>query len=159
MANDPSSDEPNGSPPAQDGAPMVDVVLRRIVYRDGQDRQYIYLAEREGRRGFPIVIGSAEAGEIRRVVEQIEPERPLTHRLCYETITALGASIRQVDIVDLRRNTFYARVVLQDADGQEIAEVDARPSDAIALALRASCPIRVAESVMESAGEDLDGPG
>ena len=135
---------------------MVDVALRRIVYREGQDRQYIYLSEREGERGFPIVIGSGEASEIKRVVESIQPERPLTHQLLHSSIVALGATLRQVDIVALQHNTFFAQIVLEHADGQT-SEVDARPSDAIALALRASCRIRVAEEVLKKAAEEGDG--
>jgi len=134
---------------------MVDVALGRIVIRDRSDRQYIYLVETDGakeeKRGFPIVIGNNEAHEIHRVVHGIEPPRPLTHQLAYATIRALGASVRSVDIVDLKQNTFFAHVVLQDDAGTSLAVVDARPSDAIALALRARCRIRVAESVLERA--------
>ena len=130
---------------------MVDVTLGRIVIRDGADRQYIYLTERDGERGFPIVIGNNEALEIHRVVHGIEPERPLTHQLTYATIKALGASLKTVDIIDLRQNTFFAHVVLQNDEGDVLTVVDARPSDAIALALRAKCRIRVAEVVLERA--------
>lgn len=133
---------------------MVDCVLRRVVYQDGVDRQYIYLAERDGERGFPIVIGSNEAGEIERVLHRREPERPLTHQLAYTAIEALGSGLKRVDIVDLRNNTFYAQLVLQTTNGDDTAVIDARPSDAIALALRARCPIRVAESVLSQTAED-----
>jgi len=130
---------------------MLDAALGRIVLRDGMDRQYIYLVEQNGSRGFPIVIGNNEALEIHRVVHEIEPERPLTHQLTHATIQALGASIKCVDIVDLRQNTFFAHIVLQNDAGDTLTVIDARPSDAIALALRAKCQIRVAESVMERA--------
>ena len=130
---------------------MLDVSLGRIVLRDGMDRQYIYLVEQKGERGFPIVIGNNEALEIHRVVHGIEPERPLTHQLTYATIKALGASLKHVDIVDLRQNTFFAHIVLQNDEGDTMTVIDARPSDAIALALRARCQIRVAESVMDRA--------
>lgn len=137
---------------------MVDVALGRIVIRDGMDRQYIYLVEREGERGFPIVIGNNEALEIHRVVHGIEPERPLTHQLTYATIKALGANLKCVDIIDLRQNTFFAHVVLQNDEGDVLTVVDARPSDAIALALRARCQIRVSESVMERASVSEEEP-
>jgi len=130
---------------------MVDMRLSRIVIHQEQDRQYIYLVEQGGERGFPIVIGNNEALEIHRVVHGIEPERPLTHQLTYATIKALGASLKHVDIVDLRQNTFFAHIVLQNDEGSALTVIDARPSDAIALALRARCQIRVAESVMERA--------
>ena len=71
--------------------PMVEVVLGRIVIRENSDRQYIFLVERGGVRGFPIVIGSPEAAEIQRVVAGIECERPLTHQLAYSILESLGA--------------------------------------------------------------------
>ena len=130
---------------------MIDVTLDRIVIRDGTSHQYIYLGESDGDRGFPIVIGNYEALEIRRVVRDDESPRPLTHQLTHAMIVALGARLRSVDIVDLRSNTFFAHVVLQSDEGDAVTVVDARPSDAIALALRARCPIRVAQSVLERA--------
>ncbi len=138
---------------------MIDVRLGRIVIQDGLAHQYIYLNEEDGRRGFPIVIGNNEADEIHRVVHEEEPPRPLTHRLCYETIQALGAEIKRIDIVDLRDNTFFAHLVLQDKNGETTAVIDARPSDAIALALRARCPLRVAAHVMAAAVSDDDKSG
>ncbi len=137
---------------------MIDVALTRIVIRDGADRQYIFLSEQTGKRGFPIVIGNNEAGEIHRVVHGIEPERPLTHQLAFSTIKALGARIKSVDIVELKHNTFYAHIVLQNEHGDVLTVIDARPSDAIALALRAQCQIRVAEAVLERANETNSGP-
>lgn len=131
---------------------MIDVTLSRIVLRDGEERQFIVLAEAEGKRGFPIVIGSNEAFEIQRVVHGIEPERPLTHQLAYNAIQALGGRIQAVEIVDLKQNTFFARLWLATPGNGTVA-VDARPSDAIALALRARCPIRVAEDVLAKASD------
>jgi bifunctional DNase/RNase len=138
--------------------PMVEVVLGRIVIHEGSDRQYIFLQERQGKRGFPIVIGSNEAAEIKRVVARIECERPLTHQLTFSIIEACGARIRRCDIVDLRQNTFFAQLVLQSDAGDRTVVLDARPSDAIALALRAGCTLRVAESVLEQVRSDESGP-
>ncbi len=137
---------------------MVDMVLGRIVIRDGSDLQHIYLKEARGERGFPIVIGTSEAAEIRRVVTGIAPERPLTHQLAHELVLATGARIAGVDIVDLRNNTFFARILLCTSTGEDLPPVDARPSDALALALRAKAPLRVAASVLEAARSDLSGP-
>jgi uncharacterized protein len=131
---------------------MIDVTLSRIVLRDGEERQFIVLAEVEGTRGFPIVIGNNEASEIQRVVHGIEPERPLTHQLAFAVLSALGARLQAVEIVDLKQNTFFARLWLETPAGKPLA-VDARPSDAIALALRAKCPIRVAEEVLAKASD------
>ena len=147
----PEEQDELGPPGGADGAdPMRDVRLERIVLYDGADRQHIVLRERAGERHFPIVIGSHEAGEIQRVVAGVESERPLTHRLLSETIRALGATVQSVEIVALARGTFYARLSLLGGDG-DVVDVDARPSDAIALAMRAACPIRVAESVLRTA--------
>jgi len=133
--------------------------LVRVVLRERADQQWIFLQEvvedddpRTG-RGFPIVIGSGEAGELHRVVTDVRTPRPLTHQLGAALVEALGARIVGVDIVDLRQNTFYATIRLESADGDEV-EVDARPSDALALALRAGALVRVAESVLEQVRTD-----
>jgi len=142
----------------EEEAEMIDVTLSRIVIREGSEQQYIYLKEREGDRGFPIVIGMNEACEIRRVVAGLQTQRPLTHQLAFETIRALGTELKHVDIVDLRENTFFAQLVLHRRESELTAVVDARPSDAVALALRADCPIRVAQSVLEMVRTDEAGP-
>lgn len=138
--------------------PMVEVVLGRIVIRNNADRQYIFLNERGGERGFPIVIGTPEATEIHRVVAGAESERPMTHQLTASIIEGLGARLKRCDIVDLRSNTYFAQLVLESEKDATTVVVDARPSDAIALALRAGCPLRVAESVLEQVRSDDSGP-
>jgi len=143
--------------PAND-ANMIDVGLARIVIREGSNQQYIFLQESRGNRGFPIVIGTTEAWEIRRVIVGETTPRPFTHQLAYETIRALGTELKHVDIVDLRENTFFAQLVLHNKEGQLTAVVDARPSDAVALALRANCPIRVSQSVFDLVRTDSSGP-
>jgi bifunctional DNase/RNase len=142
----------------KDGMKMIDVALSRIVIREGSEQQYIFLQEAGGGRGFPIVIGTVEACEIRRVVAGLQTPRPLTHQLAYETIRALETELKHVDIVDLRDNTFFAQLVLHKKDSEMTAVVDARPSDAVALALRAKCPIRVAQSVLDMVRTDPSGP-
>lgn len=133
---------------------MVPVELARLVLYDNAEQQFIYLREIGGERGFPIVIGEAEANEIRRVVTGQKTERPLTHQLAYQAIKQLGHDLLRVDIVDLRNNTFFAQLVLRDTSGSVAAVLDARPSDALALALRAKCPVRVAEAVLASLKPD-----
>jgi bifunctional DNase/RNase len=142
----------------KDGTKMVDVALSRIVIREGSEQQYIFLQETGGGRGFPIVIGTVEACEIRRVVAGLQTPRPLTHQLAFETIRALESELKHVDIVDLRDNTFFAQLVLHRKESAMTAVVDARPSDAVALALRANCPIRVAQSVLDMVRTDSSGP-
>jgi len=129
------------------------MALRRVVLRDGSNQQWIYLSEEAVQdagpaRGFPIVIGTPEALEIQRVLQGELPDRPLTHQMALSAIEALDARILAVEISDLRNNTFFARLVLQKADGKTV-RVDARPSDALALALRAGAKICAPEDLLE----------
>src|SRR4051812_28320932 len=101
-----------------------------------------------GGRRLSILIGAEVAQSIALELESIKPPRPVTHDLLKNVIEALGATVLEVTINDLRDGTFYATLTL-DATPQEI---DARPSDAIALAIRCGAPIYVAESVMHEAG-------
>jgi hypothetical protein len=110
----------------------------------------ILLREIDGVRRLPIIIGSFEAQAIALEIEGIKPPRPLTHDLLKQIIDNLGGSVTEVIISELRENTFYAKIVL-DVSGMT-NEVDARPSDAIALSVRTQAPIYVAESVLETAG-------
>jgi hypothetical protein len=128
----------------------VDVLLARVVLHDESDQQNLYLRERGGQRGFAILVGTSEAAEIQRVLAKVEVQRPLTHQLLHDAVTALGGKLVEVRIVALKQSTYFARLVLRRSDGTS-AEVDARPSDAIALALRARCPIRVSGAVMRDA--------
>jgi len=106
----------------------------------------LILKEVQGDRRLPIIIGAFEAQSIALELEGIRPPRPLTHDLIKNIIDSMGAGLNDVYINDLRDGTFYARVSF---DGQE---VDSRPSDAIALAVRYGAPIYVAEKVMTEAG-------
>ena len=143
---------------AAEEAKMIDVRLSRIVRREGSMQQWIFLAERNGERGFTIVIGANEAEEIHRVVTNDATTRPLTHQLAFNAIGALDGYIKQVDIVRLHKNTFYAELVVGVNGSEDFKRIDARPSDALALGLRAGCPIRVAEWVLEEARTDEAGP-
>lgn len=109
----------------------------------------ILLKEMDGSRRLPIIIGQFEAQAIALEMEGIKPPRPLTHDLLKSLIDNLGASVIEIVINELRENTFYAKIIL-DVSGLT-NEIDARPSDAIALAVRTEAPIYVAESVMEAA--------
>lgn len=133
---------------------LIDCSLARLVVVEGQDRQYLFLTEDHGPRGFPIVIGTSEAMEIQRVLRGENTQRPLTHQLAFDLLGALSTRITHVDIVALRHNTFFAQITLENSTGDAIAVVDARPSDAIALALRARCQIRVAEDVIAQAAKE-----
>jgi uncharacterized protein len=110
----------------------------------------ILLKEIEGVRRLPIIIGAFEAQAIALEIEGIKPPRPLTHDLLKQIIDSLGGSLLEVIINELRENTFYAKIVLEVSGLTN--EIDARPSDAIALSVRTQAPIYVAEPVMETAG-------
>jgi len=109
----------------------------------------ILLKEVNGNRRLPIIIRAFEAQAIALEIEGIKPPRPLTHDLLKQITDNLGATIVEVIIDELRENTFYAKIILEVSALTN--EMDARPSDAIALAVRAQAPIYVAESVMEVA--------
>ena len=126
---------------------MVEMELARIIINESSDQQFIFLREKGGQRQFPIVISIMEAMAIDRFVKEQETPRPLTHELMNKVIGGLGAHISRVEVTELKNGTFYANLVLQQ-DGSEV-EVDARPSDAIALAIRNGSQIFVAEQVLE----------
>ena len=109
----------------------------------------ILLKETNGSRRLPIIIGAFEAQAIALEIEGIKPPRPLTHDLLKNFLDNVGASVSEVLIDELRENTFYAKIILEMSTLTN--EIDARPSDAIALAVRAQSPIYVAESVMDAA--------
>ena len=109
----------------------------------------ILLKEMNGNRRLPIIIGAFEAQAIALEIEGIKPPRPLTHDLLKSVIDNLGASIIEVIIDELKENTFFAKIIIEVSALTN--EIDARPSDAIALAVRAQSPIYATESVMESA--------
>jgi bifunctional DNase/RNase len=127
---------------------MIEMELFRIRIDDKKREQVIILREKDGERVLPIVIGINEADAIRLKVSGVELPRPLTHDLLRNTIAELGAELERIVIHDLRQGTFFAKLVLRTCDGQD-REVDARPSDAIALALRAGAPILAEESLLD----------
>ncbi len=130
---------------------MIELVLSKIKIDENRSEQVIVLKEREGSRLLPVVIGIAEVNAIKLKLSGIEPPRPLTHDLLLRTIEELGAKLKEIHIDKLENNTFYAKLVLTRNGSGEI-KVDSRPSDSVALALRAGAPIYVAEEVIEEAG-------
>lgn len=110
----------------------------------------ILLKELYGPRRLPIIIGAFEAQAIALEIEGIKPPRPLTHDLLKNIIDNLGASVQEIFIDELRENTFYAKIILDVSSLTN--DIDSRPSDAIALAVRTQAPIYVSEEVMVQAG-------
>lgn len=110
----------------------------------------LLLRETEGdRRVLPIFIGGPEATAIAFALEAVETPRPMTHDLMRDLLDELGARVEQVTITELRDATFYAELVLRM--GSDVHTVSARPSDAVALAVRVGCPIHAEEGVLEVA--------
>ena len=117
--------------------------------------QYVVmLKEKEAERYLPIFIGPAEANAIAIKLRGEALPRPLTHDLLRNIVEMLGASVDSIRISDLMNDTFFAKIVLNVEDGQ--MEIDARPSDALALAVRVEVPIYAEESVLEKAGISLE---
>ena len=98
----------------------------------------------------PIWIGPVEAMSISLAINEVESPRPMTHDLCVRLVQVLGGVVLSVEIVALREGTFFADLVLQVAGA--VRRVDCRPSDAVAVAVRAKVPIRVAQAVLDEAG-------
>ncbi|MFY9402361.1 MAG: bifunctional nuclease family protein [Candidatus Omnitrophota bacterium] len=127
---------------------MVEMELSKIVIDEKRHEQLIVLKEKNGQRSLPIVIGLAEASAIKLKISGFNPQRPLTHDLLHTTIKYLEANIEKIIIDRLEENTFYAKIVLKTSLGVERI-IDARPSDSIALAVRANAPIFVEDDIIK----------
>ena len=127
---------------------MVEMELNKIVIDEKRHDQLIVLKEKNGSRILPIVIGLAEASAIKLKISGFNPPRPLTHDLLHSTIQNLEASIDKIVIDKLEENTFHAKLFLKTQDGL-IKIIDARPSDSIALAVRARAPIFVEDEIIK----------
>jgi len=113
----------------------------------------LILKESDGSRRMPIIIGVPEAQAIANELEGVRPQRPMTHDLLKNVMDALGAQLREVNIHSLKEGTFYANLVFEFSD----LEIDARPSDAIAIAVRCNVPIYVSEEILDEAAIDQGG--
>lgn len=127
----------------------VHMELSRIIISEINDQQVIYLKEVDGERTFPILIGIFEATSIDRRVKQQHSPRPLTHDLLVSVVDNLGAELQDVVISELREHTYFAKLRVRHEG--ELIEIDARPSDAIAVAVTCDpqLPIYVAEDVLD----------
>jgi len=133
----------------------VPMQLSRIIISEISDNQVIYLQEIEGTRQFPILIGIFEATSIdRRIKTDFKPLRPLTHDLVVSVAEGLGAHVESIMISEMREHTYFAKLQLRR--GEELIEIDCRPSDALAVAVTFDppLPIFVAEEVLEQAASE-----
>lgn len=128
---------------------QIEMTIKGLMVDPITNMPIIILRDSEGQKFLPIWVGIFEANAIALQIENISTPRPMTHDLLKNIITDLKASVEKVVVCDLKDNTFYALVYLA-ARGDTIA-IDARPSDAIALALRTRAPIFVEETVIDNA--------
>ena len=128
---------------------LVHMELSRIIISEINDQQVIYLKEVGGERQFPILIGIFEATSIDRRVKGQIPPRPLTHDLLKQAIEELGGEVQDIVINNLHEHTYFALIRVDQDD--EMVEIDARPSDAIALAMHFEppLPIYVDDSILD----------
>jgi len=126
---------------------MIEVIIDSIRVSLMSQYRIVILKDTNSDRYLPIWIGPCEADAITIELQEMPPQRPLTHDLLKSMIRELGGKVVHILINDLRHDVYYARIVI-DLGGKQV-EVDSRPSDAIALAVRTKVPIFVAETVME----------
>jgi uncharacterized protein len=141
--------EPDSGQARVGGGSMVEMVVHRVGINP-QGQALVILADTRGERLLPIWIGLYEANAIAMNLRGEMFERPLTHDLLSTLLQRLGHELVRVEIPRLEEGTFYAVLVI--SDGEDLVTVDARPSDSLALALRAEAPVLVAEGVLDEAG-------
>ncbi len=133
-------------------------MIRMQVAHLGLDRAtntpVVVLREDQGERTLPIWIGASEANAIALELQGVRPERPLTHDLMKHLVSGLGGELRRVLIAGLRENTYLAQLLIYR--GNEVFEVDARPSDSIALALRMNAPIFSEEDLLDRSARNSE---
>lgn len=127
----------------------IEVKIRALMMDPNSGTPIIILKDVNSETMLPIWVGAYEANAIALEIEKIAPQRPMTHDLLRNLIVEMGASVERVVVTELRDNTFFAVIELRSSDGSPMM-LDSRPSDAIALALRADCPIYVDMEVIRA---------
>lgn len=128
---------------------LIEMTIKGLMVDPVTNMPIIILRDREGQKVLPIWVGVFEANAIALQIENIHTPRPMTHDLLKNVIQDLHAAVERIVVCDLKDNTFFALIHLQTSAGA--VAIDARPSDAIALALRTRAPILVEESVIDNA--------
>jgi hypothetical protein len=134
----------------------IEVKIRGLMMDPSSGTPIIILKDVNSETMLPIWVGAYEANAIALEIEKISPQRPMTHDLLRNIILEMGAGVERVVVTELRDNTFFAAIEMKDRAG-EIVMIDARPSDAIALALRVDCPIYVNEEVIRASRNTVTG--
>ncbi|HEV2916094.1 MAG TPA: bifunctional nuclease family protein [Pyrinomonadaceae bacterium] len=127
----------------------IEVKIRALMMDPNSGTPIIILKDVNSETMLPIWVGPHEANAIALEIEKIAPQRPMTHDLLRNLIVEMGARVERVVVTELRDNTFFALIEMRASDGTALA-LDSRPSDAIALALRADCPIFVDMDVIRA---------
>jgi hypothetical protein len=125
---------------------MIEVVISRLGLDSATQSHVVILQEKDGPRVLPIWIGQPEFESIVVQMHNIKRPRPLTHDLCKSLIVSLGGEVRRVQITRVENNTYFAE--LHVARGNDVVQIDARPSDSIAIALRVAAPMFAAEELL-----------
>src|SRR6185503_13998124 len=131
---------------------MVEMAVVRLGLDGGTNSYVVILREKGGERLLPIWIGQAEAESILMEINSVKKERPLTHDLCKSLIAGLGGELRRVQITKVQKGTYYAEMHIQR--GETVLQVDARPSDSIAVAIRFPAPIFADEALFVGASDE-----
>jgi len=134
---------------------MIEMRVMGIALDTRTGSPIVVLHDKDNRKALPIWIGSAEASAIIRKIENLTVARPMTHDLVMDIIKKAGYTLDRVEINDVEKETYFATLCLSDKDGKEI-EIDARPSDAIAVAIRVDAPILVSAKVLSSGSVSTD---
>jgi bifunctional DNase/RNase len=134
---------------------MVEMVIYGVSFDLVGKQPIVLLKTADGNRFLPIWIGHPEAAAILMKLQNASTPRPMTHDLVTEILGQLNAEVIRITVTELRENTFFAQITVQQ-DGSEV-EIDSRPSDAIALAIRSDAPIYAAESVIEESAIEFEG--
>lgn len=134
---------------------MIEMRVMGIALDTRTGSPIVVLHDKDNRKALPIWIGSAEASAIIRKIENLAVARPMTHDLIIDLVKKTGYRLDRVEINDVEKETYFATLCLVDKEGGEI-EIDSRPSDAIAVAIRVDAPIFVSPTVLSSGSVSTD---
>ncbi len=134
---------------------MIEMKVMGIALDTRTGSPIVVLHDMDNRKALPIWIGSAEASAIIRKIENIAVSRPMTHDLIASIVEKTGGTIDRIEINDVEKETYYAIIYIKDKEGNEV-EIDARPSDAIAVAIRVDAPIFVTANVLANGSVSCD---
>jgi len=135
--------------------PFVEVEVKGVSIDSVAQTPVVILVDKEGKKAFPIWIGTQEAVAMEKELNNSTSPRPMTHDLLHSILSKMQVKVKEVRVVELKNNTYYASLFL--ASAKEVFEVDARPSDSIILALKSKAPIYVSTQLFEKQGVALNG--